>query len=144
MDLSCQPYPEGPKISFHSKSDRISNTWAVEFVYDRRTRKDITEDFTNYVAVVNADGTYMGRVTEEVNDSTTITHIQEGLWDFVEDDEELRILFTEPLINPDREFWKILRLRQEEFWFERDQIINGDTTLLEYRMVPGDTTTSGN
>ncbi len=132
----CDPYPDGPNVSFKSRLSRVVNIWEIEFVYDRQTQKDVTEDFVNYVAVIRADGIYEGRTYNALLDTT---YVQEGLWDLVNDDMEIRVLFTEPLINPDREFWKILKLKDQEIWFERDQVINGDTTLLEVRMIPGDT-----
>lgn len=136
IEFGCDPYPNGPRVSFKNREDRVANVWDVEFVYDRQTLKDVTEDWDQFVAVFKRDGTYEGHTYNEALDTV---FVQEGLWDLVNDDKEIRVLFTEPLLNPDREFYQIRKLKDDEMWFYRTQILNGDTSEFEYRMIPGDT-----
>lgn len=129
----CQPYDDGPKISFKSKTDRVVNNWMVENVYVKDEILDITGDITEDYETYNIEFFPGGYFEARVTDDLDSVHIQEGLWDLVENDEQLRLLFTEPAITPDRDFLTILRLKQDEMWFTR---VDGDTTLLEYRMLP--------
>ena len=132
--FACQPYEDGPNISFKSKKVRITKSWMPQFVFNTETERDVTEDYDNYSIDIKLDGSFEAK-SKDLNDSIWIQH---GLWDLVNDDLEIRLLYTEPVVNPDRDFFTILRLKDDELWFTRSE---GDTLELEYRMIPGDLAT---
>ena len=39
----CKKYPEGPSISFRSKSERVANTWKLSKYYENNV--DLTSNF---------------------------------------------------------------------------------------------------
>ena len=66
------------------------------------------------------------------DDSTVIT--QNGFWDFVNDEEEIRFLYSVPAVDPDRKTVTILRLMEKQLWF-RDVT---DTATWEFHLIPVD------
>ena len=126
---SCK-YEDGPFMSFRSKEERLVNTWKIQEANenDRNTTPDY--DDVNLQVRFNYDQTYRAWATDDSGD----VHIQDGLWDFVQDKEQIRIVYTDPAVNPDRAFWTIRRLKEKELWVEEDR----DSTVDWFKMIPAD------
>lgn len=112
-------------MSFISKKERIVNDWAIKIAYSQDL--NVTEDFDNVSINIKADGEFLTTVV----DSLDSLHYQEGLWDIVNDNEEVRFLYTDPLQTPDRAFWKILRLKKDEMWVTTEM----DSVLYEFHLI---------
>ncbi len=113
-------------MSFRSRKERIINDWKINVAYNEDL--NITEDYVTYTLSFLADGTFESTVT----DTADSVHLQLGLWDFVNDDEQVRLLYTEPLVNPDRSYFDILRLKEDELWVHT--LI--DSINYEFRFLP--------
>lgn len=53
---SCKKYPEGPVISFHSRAERVANTWKVDNYKLNGT--DYTSLMTDYSETFSKSGAY--------------------------------------------------------------------------------------
>jgi hypothetical protein len=122
---SCDDYAEGPRVSLRSKTSRIVNNWVTEFALVDGEDKTFRYDSTTFA--MNEDGTFEF-TTMENGDSI----VQEGLWDLIEEETRIRLLYTDPVVFPDRTHWEIIRLRDKEFWVREDQ----DSTVYEFRFMP--------
>lgn len=121
----CNQYADGPALSFKSPFSRVVNKWKVEYAVIDGEDKTFRYDSASFefledgsIEFVNVDG----------GDSL----IQEGLWDLVEDDSQVRIIYTDPAIFPDLAYWDINRLKEKEMWVTEDQ----DTAIYEFRLIP--------
>lgn len=126
---SCK-YEEGPFLSLRSKEERLVNTWKIQEANenDRNTTPDYDE--VNFQVEFDYDQTFKTYVTDDSGD----VYIQEGLWDFVEDKTQIRLIYTEPAVNPDRAYWEILKLREKELWVQEDR----DSTVDWFKMIPAE------
>ena len=125
---SCKKYEEGPALSFRSKYERVVNTWEAKYVF--RDALDYTAWFDTMVIDLMDDGRFVITDFNEV-DSTTTT--QEGFWDLVNDNEQLRFVYSKPAISPDRKFFNILKLKEDELWYEEVT----DSVTWTFRLIPG-------
>lgn len=122
----CKKYEDGPGISFRTRKERLVNDWKVNVAYAYGL--DVTEDYQTFSIDIKGDGTFLAKTIDEMDS----VHLQEGLWDFVEKDEQVRLLYTEPLITPDRSYWTILRLKETELRVLTDI----DSVEHEFRFIP--------
>lgn len=122
----CNTYEEGPYVSFRSKYYRLVNTWEVKNVF--RGLVDVSAWYTDYELDLREDG----RLTVSDRDELDSLVTQEGLWDLVNDNEDLQLIYTDPPVNPDRVTYEILKLKEDELWFQ----LETDSTVWEYRMIP--------
>lgn len=125
LTTACDDYAEGPSMSFRSKSSRVVNTWVVE--YALVNGEDRTYRYDSTTMDILEDGTF--EFTSFVDGDSLV---QEGLWDLIEDDTQIRLLYTDPAIFPDRAFWEIIRLKEKELWVKEDQ----DSVVYELRLMP--------
>lgn len=123
--VGCKKYEDGPTISFRSKTQRVINTWKAKYVF--MDEVDATAAFNNWVLDLTEDG----RMTSTDSVLDTIA-VQEGFWELVNDKEEIRFIYTDPPVNPDRKFCEILRLKEDELWFREVT----DTITWEFRLEP--------
>ena len=134
ISTGCKKYEEGPALSLKSKDARASNNWKAKNVFQDGV--DYTAWFTDWSIDMGEDGRIV--ITDLADDdSTWVT--QAGFWDLVNDEEELRLLYTEPRVNPDRQTFTITRLTGKEFWFKEFT----DSTTWEYRLIPVGTDSTG-
>ncbi|MCB9234423.1 MAG: hypothetical protein H6581_22405 [Bacteroidia bacterium] len=136
---SCSIYEEGPGISFNSRKQRAIGDWQVDVAFDTETEKDVTEDFVNVSYSLLGDGTLSRYTYVKSLDSTLVTY---GLWDLVDSDKQLRLLFTDPPTWPDRDFWTIRRLTEKDLWVYNTIDSATDTTQYEIRFMPGKAATN--
>jgi hypothetical protein len=129
FSVGCDNYEDGPKISLRSKRERVINTWKAEYAY--RDDVDATAWYKDWTLDLREDGRLVITDLDE-NDSIVTQH---GFWDFVNDEEELRFLYSVPAVDPDRKTVTILRLMEKQLWF-RDVT---DTATWEFQLIPADT-----
>lgn len=126
--VACEPYDDGPKCSFRSKEERLVNDWALKTVLENEA--DITAWYDS--TIVNLD--YDNSLLITYVDDTGAVSYQRGFWEWQTDDkEQIRFDYTSPAQNPDRTYFKILRLKEEELWLDE---IN-DSLVREFRFVAG-------
>ncbi len=126
---SCKKYEEGPALSFRSRYNRVVNDWDVKYAF--RNNDDFTALYTDWTVNFTEDTRF---VISDLDDrDSTVT--QEGFWSLESDDEILRLIFTDPPVNPDRVEYEILRLKEDELWFREVT----DSVTWEWRLIPNGT-----
>jgi len=113
----CQKYPDGPAISFKSRTERISNTWKIDNYKVNGT--DYTSLVTGYSETFTKGGTYSynwGILSGS------------GTWKFQNNDEEVKI---SGLNNQSDVTLYILKLESTQFWY---YIMDG-TDKKEFHMI---------
>lgn len=128
--LTACKYEEGPAISFRTKTERVVNTWEVKEANENgvNTTEDYMENQTQLA--FDYDNTFKIYTVDDSGD----VWVQEGLWDLIEDKTQIRLIYTDPPINPDRSTWDILQLREKAMTIQED--MDGDVTWLD--LVPAD------
>ena len=102
-NMGCKKYPEGPMISFHSRAERVANTWKVD------NYKINGSDYTSLVAG------YTEMYTKEGNYSYSWGGVNgTGTWVFQNKDSEIRITGTS---NQSDYTLVILKLEEKQFWY---------------------------
>ncbi len=103
---SCKKYPNGPKISFRSKNNRIEGTWRIAHIYKpnfgqtQEINLDSATLETRYIFNKNGDG-------KEIKEKET----NEIKWKLVNDKKTLQILYLETNEQYD---YDILKLKNSE------------------------------
>lgn len=98
---SCGKYDDGPGFSLRSKTARLTGEWEVDEIDGDRPDGD-------YTFTIEKDGditieySYMGNY-----------YVEKGDWDWEDGKESIETEF-----DGDVEEWEILRLTNDEFWFE--------------------------
>lgn len=123
----CKKYEEGPYISFLSKEARVTNTWHAKNVL-----RDL-DDYTPWFEDMTIDLREDGRWTITDKDDLDSTFTQEGFWDLINDKEQIRMLFSDPPVNPDRKDYDILKLKDEELWIREIT----DSVTWTFHLIPG-------
>lgn len=123
---SCQPYEDGPSISFRSKEERVVNSWKVQYAFE--DEKDISKRYEDLEFHLDYDGLLEIHMALD-SDSVAI---QKGFWEFYDEEQNIRFDYTVPAVYPDRDHYKILRLTEKEFWVWDME----DTLGLEIRFEP--------
>jgi len=123
---SCKKYEEGPALSFRSRYNRVVNNWEVKYAF--LGNDDYTYVYRNWTIDLTEDGRF---VISDLDDrDSTVT--QTGFWSLANDDEDLRLIYTDPPVDPDRDEFEILKLRDDEFWFRQST----DSTVWTWRLIP--------
>ena len=115
---SCKKYPDGPLISFRSRTERVANTWKVD-----NYKKNGT-DYTSLLSAYTETYTKAGAYSYSWNGITGT-----GTWGFQNKDKE--ILLT-GLSNQSTYTLVILKLEEKEFWY---YYMDGNDKK-EFHMVP--------
>ena len=126
--VGCDDYENGPKMSFHTKRSRAVNTWKAEFAY--RDNVDATAWYKDWTLDIRDDGRIL---ITDLDDRDSVVE-QNGFWDFVNDETEIRFLYSVPAVDPDRKNVTILRLMEKQLWY-RDVT---DTATWEFHLIPAD------
>jgi len=103
MIQSCKKYPDGPLISFHSRTERVANTWKVDNYQKNGT--DYTSLMSGYTETYTKDGNYsysFGSVSGT------------GTWAFQNHDKNIQL---NGLTNQGTYSLVILKLEEKEFWY---------------------------
>lgn len=113
----CDKYPEGPAISFKTRTERISNNWNVDNYKVNGT--DYTSLVAGYTETFTKGGTYSynwGILSGS------------GTWQFQNNDEEVKI---SGLNNQSDVTLFILKLEEKQFWY---YFMDGDDRK-EFHMI---------
>lgn len=125
--FSCKKYPEGPTISFRSKTERLSNTWHVKQYIENGTDKtnDFNNVFQNYVLTIRNDLSYAMsyKVLGLINYNET------GIWAF--NTNKTGITFKNNA-NNNTSNWTILKLMEQELW---GKYLDSNKTI-EIHLIP--------
>jgi len=100
---SCKKYPDGPLISFHSRTERVANTWKVDNYH--KNGNDYTSLMAGYTETYTKDGNY-----SYVWGSLAGT----GVWGFQNSDKEIRLT---GISHQQSRTLTILKLEEKEFWY---------------------------
>ena len=115
---SCKKYPDGPLISFRSRTERVANTWKVD------NYKKNGSDYTSLVTE------YSETFTKDHNYSYSWSQLSgTGTWEFQNSDKEIRLTGTH---NQDDYTLVILKLEEKEFWY---YYMDGNDKK-EFHMIP--------
>lgn len=115
---SCSKYPEGPKFSLLSRTNRVTNSWKIE------NYKINGDDFTSLVS------SYYENFTKEGLYSYSWGIFEgSGNWTFQNDSKEIKLTG-----NDDHSSRKliILKLEEKNFWY---YFMDGENKH-EYHLVP--------
>jgi hypothetical protein len=99
----CKKYADGPMLSFHSKAERVANTWKVDNY--KINGSDYTSLVVGYVETFSKDGNY--------SYSWGSTH-GTGVWAFQNKNAEIRITGID---HQSSETLFILKLEEKQFWY---------------------------
>ncbi|MFQ5335715.1 MAG: hypothetical protein ACE5DN_06540 [Flavobacteriales bacterium] len=123
---SCSKYPEGPGISFKSKTDRLTQKWRFESV--KEDGAYITAQYDGVTFEFKSDGS----MSTFANWSGTQVEFP-GTWEWTADKTGIIIEQEDTsYANSFSSNWKIIRLSQEQLKAEEDYL----GTLYEYDMRP--------
>ena len=126
--FSCNKYEDGPSFSLRTKTHRLANTWTVESVTGNGT--DLTADFKtwypDYMLTITKENTYV--LTYKLNSG--IEYKETGTW--VYNGDKTHVIFKNSATGgmPD---WKILRLKEKEFWGEHIDVYQTRTYVVHFK-----------
>ena len=100
---SCQKYPDGPMIDFHTRTERVANNWKVDNMKVNET--DYTSLVTGYTEKFTKDGDYSYNwgVLSGV-----------GTWIFQNRYKEIKITDSD---NQSTQVLFIQKLEEKQFWY---------------------------
>jgi hypothetical protein len=100
---SCKKYPDGPFISFRTRTERVSHSWKVDNY--KRNGTDYTSTMSNYTETYTKDGDYS--FSWGIFGSA-------GKWAFQNNDKEIGL---KGVSNHSAQTLVILKLEDKEFWY---------------------------
>jgi hypothetical protein len=100
---SCKKYSDGPLVDFHSRTERVANTWKVDNY--KINGNDFTSLVSSYTETYTKGGDYSFHWG--ILDGT-------GKWAFQNNDAEIRITGID---NQSSETLYILKLEEKQFWY---------------------------
>ena len=128
MLTSCSPYEEGPAISLRSRTERLDNEWRLTRLYINGTEQTLSSFDQQTTLEFKDNGTV--NYSYAVMDSTAIVITGSGTWEFNDDQTEVFTTITYTLGGTEKDTFKILRLKEEELWFENNE--DGDVVETHY------------
>jgi len=114
---SCSKYPDGPLISFHSRAERVANTWRIDNY--KVNGNDQTSLLSGYTETYTSDGNYS---------YTWGNFTGTGIWAFQNKDKEIRLT---GISNQNDHTLIIQKLEDKQFWYY--YMDGGD--MKEFHMV---------
>ena len=115
---SCKKYPDGPSISFRTRTARLCQTWKIDNA--KRNGSDYTSFVTNYQETYLKSGNY-SYMWGNLGGT--------GKWAFQNDDKEI---FVNGVSQQSSHTLIILRLAENSFWYY--YMDGGDK--YEFHMIP--------
>lgn len=100
---SCKKYPDGPMVSFRSRTERVANTWKIDNYKVNGT--DYTSLVAGYTETYTKEGVYS--YDFGVLDGT-------GKWEFQNKDMEIKLT---GINNQSSQILFILKLEEKQFWY---------------------------
>lgn len=128
MLTSCSPYEEGPAISLRSRTERLCNEWRLTRLYINGAEQTLSSFDQQTTLEFKDNGTV--NYSYAVMDSTAIVITGSGTWEFNDDQTEVFTTITYTLGGTEKDTFKILRLKEEELWFENNE--DGDVVETHY------------
>lgn len=128
----CKKYPEGPSISFRSKSERVANTWKLSKYYEKNV--DLTSNFntayTKFTFTTTKGGDYT--LTRELFSLANTS--ETGNWSFSSNKKTFILSPTSISLGtlPSSSSWQILKLYEKEMWLRN---IDSNGKVIEYHLV---------
>lgn len=125
--FSCKKYPEGPTISFRSKTERLSNSWHVKQYIENGIDKtnDFNNVFQNYILTIRNDLSY----TVSYKLLGVLNYNEFGNWAF--NTNKTGITFKNNA-NNNTTNWTILKLMEKELW---GKYLDSNKTI-EVHLIP--------
>ena len=99
----CKKYPDGPMISFYSRTQRVAHAWKVDNY--KMNGNDLTSLYSNYTETYTKDGNYSyswGMLSGT------------GKWSFQNKDKEILL---SGISNQNTYTLEILKLEEKAFWY---------------------------
>jgi hypothetical protein len=125
---ACKKYPEGPAVSFRSKTARLVNQWKIEKVIS--DGQDVTVNYTtampNFIAEFKENGDMVLSYTSPGGGTTTWT----DQWEFNKDKTGVNI--TEAGVTV---LSTILMLKNDELWLKKTITNTLTTNIVETHYV---------
>jgi hypothetical protein len=100
---SCKKYPDGPTISFRTRTARVANTWRVDNY--KKNGNDYTSLMGGYTETYTKDGNY-SYSWGNLNGT--------GKWAFQNNDAEIKL---NGINNQSSQTLIILKLEEKQFWY---------------------------
>jgi len=100
---SCSKYPDGPLISFHSRTERVAQTWKVDNY--KMNGNDYTSAMSAYRETYTQNGAYSYSWGSLAGT---------GAWSFSNNDDNIQLI---GISNQKNYTLVILKLEQKEFWY---------------------------
>lgn len=124
MVLGCKKYDDGPLISFKSKTERLTNIWMLDMVFE----DGVAVLWPKGIPSGEIFGVYCDEV--EIHDNNTVIFkfgsliVNKGNWGLINDKNNIEL----DLKNSNNFRWDILRLKMDELWVQENN--------FEYRLRP--------
>ena len=128
MLTSCSPYEEGPAISLRSRTERLCNEWRLTRLYINGTEQTLSSFDQQTTLEFKDNGTV--NYSYAVMESTAIGITGSGTWEVNDGQNEVFTTITYTLGGTEKDTFKILRLKEEELWFENNE--DGDVVETHY------------
>lgn len=116
----CKKYPDGPTISFRTRTARVANTWKIGSVMINGHDVTSTYNNINYSETYTKDGSYS--YSSSLGSGS-------GKWAFENSDAQIK---RNGVSGQSSEDLTILKLKEVEFWYTYTD--NGDK--YEIHLVP--------
>ncbi len=100
---SCKKYPDGPLISFRSRTERVANTWKIDNY--QKNGNDYTSLMAGYTETYSKDGNYSYSWGSLAGT---------GNWHFQNDDNQIKLT---GITNQGTYNLVILKLEEKQFWY---------------------------
>ncbi|HWY38272.1 MAG TPA: hypothetical protein VNY73_06915 [Bacteroidia bacterium] len=100
---SCKKYPDGPILSFHSRTERVANTWRVDNY--KKNGNDYTSLMAGYTETYTKGGDYSYSWSGLGGTAT---------WAFQNNDSEIKL---NGIKNQSPQTLVILKLEEKQFWY---------------------------
>lgn len=128
--FSCKKYEDGPSISLRTKKAHIANNWKVDKFLVNGVDKT-----TDYRLLVTRESLELFRSGQfqysEISNWSWAVPYYTGKWDL--EDKKETLSFTSDNTNVDYREFKILKLKNDELWLQRE--VKADS-ILEYHYTP--------
>lgn len=129
MVSACKKYPDGPGMSFRSKTERLANTWYIQQIFQNGVDKttDVNTLWNGYSLSIGKSGTY----TINYRILGLVPYSEAGNWAF--NGDKSKVIFTRTTPTPSiTSEWTILRLKEKELWGQ----YNDSTVVTKVLLAP--------
>lgn len=128
--VACKKYPEGPTLSFRTKSARLENSWKItKYLLNGEDKTSDAQStyYKDYVLSISKSGSYNLSYS-----FFSIPLTETGKWVFA--DDKRQVVFTKEsgntvANNGESTTWTILKLKENEMQAQQIQT-NGDLHVI--------------